>query len=65
LLLVIFQIGPPIYAQASLDFNPPVYTFLIATMTSSCHHAQLIGWNGASPTCCLGWSLSSQSLLPE
>jgi hypothetical protein len=40
--LGIFQIGSCIYAQASLDCNPLIYASLIAGMTSSCNHAQLL-----------------------
>jgi hypothetical protein len=36
--LGIFQIGFLIYAKASLDSDPPIYTFQVAGMTDTCHH---------------------------
>jgi hypothetical protein len=40
--LGIFQIGFNIYAKASLDCDPPIYTFQVAEMTGAHHHAQLL-----------------------
>jgi hypothetical protein len=46
---------------ANLDCNP-IYTFYIAVMTDSGHHAQLFaGWDGISHTVCPGWS---QTMIP-
>jgi hypothetical protein len=55
--LGIFQIGFHIYAKASLDSDPPIYTFQVAGMTDTCHHItqSFIDWDGVSPYFYLRW----------
>jgi hypothetical protein len=44
-----FLIGSQVFAQAGLDFDPPVYTFCIAGINSTGHCAQLcwLKWGGS------------------
>jgi hypothetical protein len=38
----IFQIEHHLYAQASLDNNPPIYASFVARMHGACHHAYFL-----------------------
>jgi hypothetical protein len=38
----VFQIRSHIYAHIDLDCDTPIYAFLIAEMTGTCHCAQLL-----------------------
>jgi hypothetical protein len=38
LALVIFQIGSCVFAQASLDCDPPIYVSCVAGMSDTCYH---------------------------
>jgi hypothetical protein len=44
-----------IFAQASLDHDPPTFTSCIAGVTGAHHHTHLVCLDGVSLTFCLGW----------
>jgi hypothetical protein len=52
--LVIFQVGSLIYAQAGLNWDLPIFTFIIAGITVGNHHILLIDWRWGLANC-LGW----------
>jgi hypothetical protein len=57
---VLFWTGSRVYVHVSLDWDPPVYAFHIAGMTSAYHCAQLfIGWDRVLQTFCPGWLWTS------
>jgi hypothetical protein len=46
LLLVIFLIAFLLFAWTGLDHDPPIYASSVAGMAGTCHHNQLIDWDG-------------------
>jgi hypothetical protein len=58
-----FLIGSQVFAQAGLDFDPPVYTFCIAGINSTGHCAQLcwLKWGGSLLNFLLQAGLEPQS----
>jgi hypothetical protein len=67
-LLIFFPLGSLIYAQASLDHDPPIYTSCVTGITDMYHHTQFYWLRWGLAKLFAPHSLepqSSQSLLLE